>query len=169
MNPTQPIGRIQRQSSHHGGHRGSRSFFSVLSPWWIFSSRPEKNLAISSTRHFRLGRGHSSLRNLLRKLGRCSLCTSPTLTLEKGKKKESKILQNEATKSNIINKTPRKIGQNEAKRSENKAKLGLAKSFGINPPLLEWLRLSNSKRNSFPAGPTWRISAIETARRMATA
>jgi hypothetical protein len=31
MNPTQPIGRIQRQSSHHGGHRGSRSFFSVLS------------------------------------------------------------------------------------------------------------------------------------------
>jgi hypothetical protein len=35
-------------------------------------------------------------------------------------KKESKILQNEATKSNRINKSTRKTGQNEAKRSETR-------------------------------------------------
>jgi hypothetical protein len=36
----------------------------------------------------------------------------------KCKKKESKILQNEATKPNIISKSMRKMGQNEAKRSQ---------------------------------------------------
>jgi hypothetical protein len=38
----------------------------------------------------------------------------------KGKKKESKILQNEATKPNRINKSLLKMGQNEVKRSQSR-------------------------------------------------
>jgi hypothetical protein len=53
----------------------------------------------------------------LRQLGLCSLRASPAVFLKNVKKKESKILQNEATMSNRINKSTRKTGQNEAKRS----------------------------------------------------
>jgi hypothetical protein len=53
-----------------------------------------------------------------RKLGLCSPETSPRQNAPKAEKKESKILQNEATKPNGINKSVSKTGQNEAKRSE---------------------------------------------------
>jgi hypothetical protein len=46
--------------------------------------------------------------------------------------KESKILQNEATKPNRINKTARKMGQNEAKRSQKEPNHDRHKSFKIN-------------------------------------
>jgi hypothetical protein len=54
----------------------------------------------------------------LRQPGLCSLRASPAVFLEKAKKKESKILQNEATMSNRISKSTRKTGQNEVKRSQ---------------------------------------------------
>jgi hypothetical protein len=55
--------------------------------------------------------------------------------LAKSRKKESKILQNEATKPNRIIKSTRKIGQNEAKRSEIGQSADRAKSFGISQPV----------------------------------
>jgi hypothetical protein len=61
---------------------------------------------------------HTQRRVSLRKLGLCSPRASPAVFSRKRQKKESKILQNEATKSNRISKSASKTGQNEAKRSE---------------------------------------------------
>jgi hypothetical protein len=55
--------------------------------------------------------------------------------LRKSQKKESKILQNEATKPNGISKSAGKIAQNEAKRSQNSQIVNLDKSFGISKPV----------------------------------
>jgi hypothetical protein len=85
-------------------------------------------------------------------VGLCSLRASPAVVPEKAKKKESKILQNEATKSNRINKTTRKIGQNEAKRSEKSQTANRHKPFGISKSALAVVLLEQFKANFLPQG-----------------
>jgi len=70
---------------------------------------------------------------------RLETCTATVIiprSLRKPQKKESKILQNEATKNNGINKSTLKMGQNEAKRSEKSRSTHRDKSFGISQAVL---------------------------------
>jgi hypothetical protein len=76
-----------------------------------------------------------ALRGAADRLETCTRRRSVRTTAKKPKKKESKILQNEATKPNRISKSAGKIGQNEAKRSQNSQIVDLDKSFGISKPV----------------------------------
>jgi hypothetical protein len=62
-------------------------------------------LAVSAACEGIVGTHASTATNSLRKVGLCSLRASPRDSLENSKKKESKILQNEATKPNRISKS----------------------------------------------------------------